>query len=100
MSDPNQIAAACTLGVGCDETGVCYASAHNRPEQCGRSAPLSKGIAMVSEREQIVKPLLRKANERLSKCYCGTKCMAPVIMGRQTPCLRGDHLPTERTDNG
>lgn len=24
----------CTMGVGCDEYGVCYASAHGRPEQC------------------------------------------------------------------
>ena len=26
----------CTLGVGCDETGMCYADAHGQPEQCGR----------------------------------------------------------------
>lgn len=25
----------CTLGVGCNETGVCYAEAHGQPEQCG-----------------------------------------------------------------
>lgn len=24
----------CTLGVGCDETGICYASAHDVPEKC------------------------------------------------------------------
>lgn len=24
----------CTLGVGCDEAGVCYADAHGQPEQC------------------------------------------------------------------
>lgn len=28
----------CTLGVGCDETGICYADAHDQPEQCGRTA--------------------------------------------------------------
>jgi hypothetical protein len=27
---------ACTLGVGCDEAGVCYAEAHGQPDQCGR----------------------------------------------------------------
>jgi hypothetical protein len=27
----------CTLGAGCDETGVCYAAAMGKPEQCGRS---------------------------------------------------------------
>lgn len=24
----------CTMGVGCNETGVCYAAAHGRPDQC------------------------------------------------------------------
>ena len=27
----------CNLGVGCNESGVCYAAAHNRPEMCGMS---------------------------------------------------------------
>ena len=26
----------CSLGVGCDEYGVCYAIAHGQPEQCGK----------------------------------------------------------------
>jgi hypothetical protein len=26
----------CSMGVGCDEYGVCYASAHGRPEMCPR----------------------------------------------------------------
>ena len=25
----------CTLGVGCEQYGVCYAAAHNQPRQCG-----------------------------------------------------------------
>lgn len=25
----------CKLGVGCQETGICYAEAHGQPEQCG-----------------------------------------------------------------
>ena len=29
----------CTLGVGCDEYGICYAEAHGQPEQCGRNVP-------------------------------------------------------------
>lgn len=24
----------CSMGVGCDEWGVCYADAHGQPEQC------------------------------------------------------------------
>lgn len=27
---------ACTMAVGCVETGVCYADAHDRPDQCAR----------------------------------------------------------------
>lgn len=30
----------CTLGVGCDEVGQCYASAHGEPDRCGVPAPL------------------------------------------------------------
>lgn len=26
----------CTLGVGCDDYGICYADAHGEPSQCGR----------------------------------------------------------------
>lgn len=26
----------CTMGVGCDEAGVCYAAAHGEPERCPR----------------------------------------------------------------
>lgn len=26
----------CNMGVGCEEYGVCYASAHGEPERCGR----------------------------------------------------------------
>lgn len=29
---------ACTLGVGCEQYGVCYAEAHGQPDQCGRAA--------------------------------------------------------------
>jgi hypothetical protein len=33
--------------------------------------------------------LLREVNARPSKCYCPpNECHAPVIMGRQTPCIR------------
>ncbi len=29
---------ACTMGVGCDEAGVCYAEAHGEPDRCPRTA--------------------------------------------------------------
>ena len=30
----------CAMGVGCEEYGVCYASAHGRPDMCERDATL------------------------------------------------------------
>lgn len=33
---PRPKAAPCSMGVGCDEAGVCYAAAHGRPEMCPR----------------------------------------------------------------
>lgn len=33
--------ARCSLGVGCDEAGVCYAAAHGKPEMCGAHEPSS-----------------------------------------------------------
>jgi len=38
--------APCPMGVGCYETGVCYAEANGRPEMC----PLRKKESDVSER--------------------------------------------------
>lgn len=38
----------CSLGVGCDEVGGCYADAHGQPEQCGRTTaePVAQGEAV------------------------------------------------------
>lgn len=33
---PRPKAVPCSMGVGCDEAGVCYATAHGRPEMCPR----------------------------------------------------------------
>lgn len=33
----------CDLGVGCDEAGVCYASAHDQPERCPHHKPELSG---------------------------------------------------------
>lgn len=33
----------CTMGVGCDEVGVCYAEAHGQPDRCP-SYPRKAGI--------------------------------------------------------
>jgi hypothetical protein len=42
MSDKRTFADAannkpCTMGVGCDEAGVCYAAAHGRPDECPKN---------------------------------------------------------------
>jgi len=39
-----QLRERCTMGVGCDEYGVCYADAHGQPEQCHRQASLAPHI--------------------------------------------------------
>ena len=33
----------CSMGVGCDEAGVCYAEAHDSPEQCPHAEPFASG---------------------------------------------------------
>ena len=30
------VAGPCSLGVGCEQYGVCYADAHGKPEECGK----------------------------------------------------------------
>lgn len=40
---------ACSLGVGCDEAGVCFAVANERPEQCGRPSQ----AALLAEIERL-----------------------------------------------
>ncbi len=32
---PEPCYSLCSLGVGCDEVGMCYAEAHGEPSQCG-----------------------------------------------------------------
>jgi hypothetical protein len=34
---------SCNMGVGCEETGICYAEANGQPEQCGR--PTAEPVA-------------------------------------------------------
>ncbi|MER9605352.1 hypothetical protein [Mesorhizobium sp. M0243] len=35
---------ACTMGVGCDEYGVCYAAAHGQPDRCGQEEAPSRYV--------------------------------------------------------
>jgi hypothetical protein len=44
-----ELAEPCTMGVGCDEAGICYAAAHGQPERC----PKNKSAALrASNKEQ------------------------------------------------
>lgn len=36
LDEEPRVSHSCTMGVGCEEAGVCYASAHGQPDQCGR----------------------------------------------------------------
>jgi hypothetical protein len=62
-------------------------------EQALRARGLNR-LAKAPETEQR-RSLLRSPSERPRVCYCPEgKCGAPVIMGRQTPCIRTGKLPT------
>ncbi|MBB4616950.1 hypothetical protein [Sphingomonas abaci] len=43
-------ATACTLGVGCDQYGVCYAQAHGQPDQCGATETRPASLRVALER--------------------------------------------------
>lgn len=45
----------CSLGVGCDEAGVCYADAHNQPEQCPFYQPPEKVAARRAALDEMVR---------------------------------------------
>jgi hypothetical protein len=50
----------CSLGVGCDESGHCYASAHGHPERCGMGGGVDlESLEFDAEREQIRLSVLR-----------------------------------------
>ena len=48
----------CDLGVGCNETGICYAMAHGQPDQCG--VTIVDGIDLSQ-----IKPFTEKEAEEL-----------------------------------
>ena len=59
--------------------------------------------ALVVGRSLLREPV--KSIADLKECYCPPdKCGAPVIMGRQTPCIRkmnaAKHLPADDTEGG
>ncbi len=50
----------CTLGVGCEEAGICYAAANNKPDECG--APMVDALAVPVD---ITAELVQNANRQL-----------------------------------
>jgi hypothetical protein len=67
-----------------------------------------EGIAMGSEREQIVEWLRDKAETLRSIAAMGLPVQSPIVLKDRAATYedaadsisRGDHLTTERTDNG
>ncbi|CDY76130.1 hypothetical protein BGLT_05202 [Caballeronia glathei] len=51
LSDGGKGEAGCSMGVGCDEAGVCYAMAHGQPERC--AAPQAECAPRALTDEQI-----------------------------------------------
>lgn len=40
----------CSMGVGCDEAGVCFAAAHDQPEECPKRIEyLAKAVIELSD---------------------------------------------------
>lgn len=65
----------CTMGYGCDEAGVCYASAHDQPERC----PKSGGEFEREERYIVVKRKnLDALDERLLRELLG-ELSIPIV---------------------
>jgi hypothetical protein len=72
----------CTMGVGCDETGVCYAGAMGEPERCPRVTALK---AAFRETRGTVDPALNLEARRCGSCGDATsgcpQCTAPTNGG-------------------
>lgn len=68
----------CTMGVGCDEYGVCYASAHDHPEECPH----------YNEETQSMK----------TEPYMGGPITTPLLTGYEEMALSGDavRIPKQR----
>ncbi|MGY3265848.1 hypothetical protein [Lysobacter sp. HA35] len=68
---PQAATAGCTMGVGCDEAGVCYARAHGKPEMCPQAAtPSSAQVGLVLTPDTDT-GALRDADRNVL-CYPGT----------------------------
>lgn len=66
-ASPTRSPARCTLEVGCDETGVCYAVSQGQPDQCGRS-PVVEAVRCS-----------RCGNPDIRMCDCGLSGAPAVV---------------------
>lgn len=55
-ANPEPKTEPCSMGVGCDEAGVCYAAAHGQPEQCPREPKTEPVGDMVEPIARIIAP--------------------------------------------
>lgn len=79
--------AGCTMGVGCDETGVCYAQVNGQPDRCEKPAPaVDTGQAVEPRAFVVVDPVGREMIVDASK-YDPRKAsfwLNPEVQSRHT----------------
>ena len=46
-------AGVCSLGVGCEQYGVCYAAANGKPEQCGKADDLADFVEWLEKQRSV-----------------------------------------------
>ena len=66
----------CNLGVGCDESGVCYARAHDEPERCPH---------YVDDREEPFEPECERCHGDGMDPWNDYLLPCPLCQGEQRP---------------
>ena len=61
LDEEPRVKASCNMGVGCEEAGVCYATAAGAPDRCGMP---EAGVSEAFEREE--RDTLRQQRDRLA----------------------------------
>ena len=91
----------CSMGVGCDETGICYALAHGEPERCGKPAVQEESLraTISSEMCDLVHSIYRAeccSSERMRE-EIKNECFEFIRkFGEQIPSLLRNPLPDKR----
>ena len=48
MDEEPRVQHTCNMGVGCEESGVCYAVAHGEPDRCGRAEVSTENLKRIA----------------------------------------------------